>query len=256
MPVLEIDGLPFNYRLDGERDEVLILSNSLGTNLGMWDAQMPAFTRRFKVLRYDKRGHGATGLSQAPFGFDRLGRDVLALMDGLGIQRARFCGLSMGGMTGMWLGANAPQRFEKLVLCNTSAHLPPAELWNARIEAATQKGMASLVDTVLGRWFTAPFLERSPALVEPIRQGLLKTPAAGYAAACAAIRDMDHRELVTRISTPALVISGAHDPATPPAAGRFLAAAIPGARYVELDAAHLSNIEQTAAFNEAALQFL
>ena len=252
---MQIDGLRFNYRIDGD-GPWLVLSNSLGTNLSMWDAQMPAFTKRFKVLRYDKRGHGQTELSKTPFGFDRLARDVLALMDGLNIQRASYCGLSMGGMTGMWLGANAPERFEKLMLCNTSPHMPPPELWNTRIEAATTKGMPSLVEAVLGRWFTAPFLQRSPELVEPVRQQLLSTPGAGYAAACAAIRDMDHREMVARIPVPTLIIAGSQDPSTPPAAGRFLAATIPGARYVELDAAHLSNIEQTAAFNQAAMEFL
>src|ERR1700760_97490 len=128
MPFIDIDGLRFNYRSEGE-GPWLVLSNSLGTNLSMWDAQMPVFTKRFKVLRYDKRGHGQTELSKTPFGFERLGRDVLALMDGLGIEKARYCGLSMGGMTGMWLGANAPERFEKMMLCNTSPHMPPAELW-------------------------------------------------------------------------------------------------------------------------------
>jgi 3-oxoadipate enol-lactonase len=255
MPFLDIDGLRFNYRIDGEGPP-LILSNSLGTNLSMWDAQMPVLTKRFKVVRYDKRGHGQTELSKIPFGFDRLGRDVVALMDSLKIPRACYCGLSMGGMTGMWLGANAPERFEKLMLCNTSPQMPPPELWNTRIEAATTKGMPALVEAVLGRWFTAGFRERSPELVEPVRQQLLSTPGAGYAAACGAIRDMDHREIVKRIPVPTLVIAGTHDPSTPPEAGRYLAANIPGARYVELDAAHLSNLEQTAAFNQAAMDFL
>jgi 3-oxoadipate enol-lactonase len=256
MPSLDLDGLRFNYRFDGDTGPVLILSNSLGTNLSMWDAQIAAFGKRCRVLRYDQRGHGQTQLAPSAFGFDRLGRDVVALMDALQIPKAIFCGLSMGGMTGMWLGANAPGRFEKLLLCNTSPHMPPAELWNTRIETATTKGMAVLVESVLARWFTAPFLQRSPELVEPVRQGLLHTAGAGYAACCAAIRDMDHRELVARIPLPTLVISGAQDPATPPAAGKYLAATIPGARYVELDAAHLSNIEQTAAFNDAVLQFI
>jgi 3-oxoadipate enol-lactonase len=256
MAFIDIDGLRFNHRFDGESGPVLILGNSLGTNLSMWDAQVPAFSKRFRVLRYDQRGHGATELAKEPFGFDRLGRDVVALMDGLNIPKATYCGLSMGGMTGMWLGANAPERFEKLLLCNTSPHMPPPELWNQRIETATTKGMGVLVESVLARWFTAPFLQRSPELVEPVRQGLLKTAGAGYAACCAAIRDMDHRQMVARIPLPTLVISGAQDPATPPAAGQYLAQRISGARYLELDAAHLSNIEQTAAFNEAVLQFI
>jgi 3-oxoadipate enol-lactonase len=233
MPFLEIDGVRFHHRFDGEAAApVLVLSNSLGTHLGMWDAQIPAFTKRFRVLRYDTRGHGLSTVSEGPYDIDRLGRDAIALLDGLEINRAHFCGLSLGGMTGMWLGTHAPERIASLLLCNTSAFLPPAEAWNARIEAVTRQGMGAIVETVLARWFTEPFRRQAPEAIEPFRQGLLKTAA------------------------PALVIAGGSDPATPPADGRFLAANIPGARYVELDAAHLSNIEQTAAFNDAALQFL
>ena len=256
MPFLDLEGARFHHRFDGEAGPVLVLSNSLGTHVGMWDAQAAAFAARFRVLRYDTRGHGLTAVTDGPYDIERLGRDVIALLDALGIRRAHFCGLSLGGMTGMWLGAHAPERISRLVLCNTSAFMPPPEAWNARIETAKREGMKGLAETVLARWFTEPFRRQSPAAVEAVRQGLLNTPPAGYAACCAAIRDMDQRASIRGITAPTLVIAGSLDPATPPADGRLLAASIPGARYLELEAAHLSNIEQTAAFNEAVLQFL
>jgi 3-oxoadipate enol-lactonase len=247
----------FHCRIDGRADApVLVLSNSLGTNLAMWDAQIPALTARLRVLRYDSRGHGASAVTPGPYSIGQLARDVLMLLDGLKIGRAHFCGLSMGGMVGMWLGAHAAQRLDRLVLCNTSPRIGPPEMWKTRIESVRKGGVASIADAVIGRWFSAGFRERSPAEVARMRAMLAATSADGYVAACAAVRDMDQWNSVATIKCPTLVISGTHDAVTSPADGRRMADAIPGARYVELDAAHISNIEAAAAFTTAVLDFL
>jgi 3-oxoadipate enol-lactonase len=251
------DGVSLHYRLDGpEGAPVLAMSNSLGTDLGMWEPQMPALAKTHRVLRYDTRGHGLSGLPPAQYGVARLGRDVLALMDELEIGQAAFCGLSMGGMTGMWLGVHAPSRFSRLVLCNTAAKIGTPDVWNARIAAVRQGGMAGIVQGVIARWFTDGFVAADPQAVEKISAMLLATAPEGYCRACEAVRDMDQRQDIAAIRAPTLVVAGAHDLATPAADGRFVADAIPGARYVELPAAHLSNIECRDAFTGALTGFL
>jgi 3-oxoadipate enol-lactonase len=222
----------------------------------MWDPQIAALAATHRVLRYDSRGHGQSAVTPGPYTIEQLARDALHLMDALGIERARFCGLSMGGMVGQWLGTHAPQRFDRLVLCNTSALIGPPEAWNARIDAVRNGGMAAIVDAVLARWFTAPFLAQATDAVARTREMLLGTPADGYVASCAAVRDMDQRESAAHIAVPTLVIAGTHDVATPPADGRFLAEKIKGARFVKLPAAHLSNIEAAPAFTRALTEFL
>lgn len=257
MTHIAIDGCSIHYHLEGPDDApVLMLSNSLGTDIGMWEPQMAAFTARFRVLRYDSRGHGKSDAPPGPYTIDRLGRDALGLLDALGLSRVRFCGLSKGGMVGMWLGANAADRIERLVLCNTSAQLGPPAPWDDRIRAVREGGMAALTDAVLERWFTASFRAAAPEKTAPVRRMLLATPPEGYIGCCAAVRDMDQTETIRAIRAPTLVISGAQDPATPPAHGALIAGRIPGARMVTLDAAHLSNIEAAPAYNDAVLGFL
>lgn len=251
------DGVSLHYRLEGpESAPVLVLSNSLGTNLEMWEPQMPALVQRYRVLRYDTRGHGQSGLPPAPYQVDRLGKDVVALLDALNIPEAMFCGLSMGGMTGMWLGVNAPQRFTRLVLCNTAAKIGTPEVWNTRIAAVEKGGTAAVVPGVIQRWFTEGFVKAQPAAVERIAAMLQATSAAGYNAACGAVRDMDQRESIAAIRLPTLVIAGTHDLSTPAANGKAVADKIPGARYVELPAAHLSNVEVAADFTNVLTGFL
>jgi 3-oxoadipate enol-lactonase len=235
---------------------VLVLSNSLGADLSMWKAQVEPFARRFRVLRYDTRGHGASAATAGPYNFDQLGGDVLALLDSLSVEHASFCGLSMGGATGMWLALHAPERFTKVVLCNTAARFGTPDLWNARIETARKDGLAALADTAMERWFSAAFRASAAQVVHTTRAAFVTTNAAGYIACCEAIRDVDLRESIAGIRLPTLVIAGAQDPATPPEAGRFIAERIPGARYVELDAAHLSNIERAEEFTDTVLKFL
>lgn len=257
MPVADVNGARIHYRLDGsEQAPVLMLCNSLGTDLGMWEPQTPAFAAQHRVLRYDRRGHGGSSVTPGPYTMELLGRDALGLLDALGIERARFCGLSLGGMVGMWLGIHAGARIEKLVLCNTAAQIGAPDPWNARIDAVRKGGMAAIEAGVLARWFTPAFLEQPTPMLGRMRKTLLGLAPEGYAACCAAVRDMDQREAIVRIAAPTLVVAGTHDAATPPAAGQLIAGRIPGARYVELPAAHISNVEDADRFNAAVLDFL
>ena len=257
MPIAKSDGAAIHYEVTGtEGAPWLLFSNSLGTNLSMWDAQVASLKDRFRILRYDSRGHGRSNVPAEPCTIDQLGRDAVAVMDAAGVETASFCGLSKGGMVGMWLGAHAPQRIARLALCNTAAHMPPASMWDERIAAARDKGMEALVDGVIERWLTPEFRKRDPQAVDRVREMLLSTEGAGYAACCAAIRDMDQRQSIRQITAPTLVIAGAHDPATPPDKSREIAEAIAGSELVTLDAAHLSNIEQETDFTRTLSEFL
>jgi len=257
MPFAEVNGARIHYRFDGpEKAPVLVLCNSLGTDLTMWDPQVPAFAGKLRVLRYDRRGHGASAVTPGPYTIEQLGRDAVGLLDALGLDRVRYCGLSLGGMTGMWLGTHAGKRIERLVLCNTAAQVGSPDPWNARIEAVRKGGMSAIESGVLPRWFTPKFLERPTPMLGKMREVLLQLSPEGYVACCAAVRDMDQRESIARITAPTMVIAGTHDAATPPAAGQFIAQQIPGARYVELDAAHISNVEAADRFTESVLGFV
>jgi 3-oxoadipate enol-lactonase len=257
MPSVPLQDVKINYALEGRSDAaVLVLSNSLGTNYSMWDPQMAEFLKKLRVLRYDTRGHGNSSITPGPYSIEQLGRDVLGLADSAGVKSFHFCGLSMGGMIGMWLAANAPERLSKLVLCNTAAKIGTAETWNARIEAIRKEGMKPVAAAVLERWFTPAFRERDRATVARTQKMLEEANPEGYAANCAAVRDFDFRERLGEIHKTTLVISGKHDPATTPADGRFLAERIAGARYAELNAAHLSNIEDVARFTKEVSTFL
>lgn len=251
------DGLRLHYELNGPAGApVLALSNSLGTTLSMWDPQMPALLERFRVLRYDTRGHGASSVSAEPFGMAELGADVLAVMDHAGVQRAHFCGLSMGGMTGMWLARHHPDRFGRFVLANTAALIGPASGWNTRIETVQRDGMVAIADGVLARWFTSPYLAHNTALIDPVREMLLQTDAVGYTANCAAVRDADLRGLLGDIRAEVLLIAGTQDAATTPEQGLAVVNAIPSATYIALNAAHLSNWELPEPFANAVISFL
>jgi 3-oxoadipate enol-lactonase len=257
MPFAEVDGARFHYRFDGpEGAPVLLFCNSLGTDHTMWDPQVPTLAGKLRVLRYDRRGHGASAVTAGPYTIERLGRDVVGLLDALKIDRVRFCGLSLGGMTGMWLGAHAAGRIERLVLCNTAAQIGPPEPWNARIEAVRKGGLAAIEPAVMGRWFTPKFLAQPTPMFGRMREVFLGLSPEGYVACCAAVRDQDQRESIRRITAPTLVVAGTHDASTTPAAGRFMVDRIPGARYVELDAAHISNVEAAEPFTAAVLEFL
>ena len=254
---VESNGAQIHYALQGSpTNPALILSNSLGTNFSMWDPQLHEFPKSFRVLRYDTRGHGKSSVTPGPYSIEQLARDVLTLADSLKITSFHFCGLSMGGMIGMWLGANASQRLNKLVLCSTAAKIGTPETWNARINTVRKSGMKQVAAGAIERWFSPAFRQKNPPAIANIQKVLEQTSPEGYAANCAAVRDFDFREHLHRIHTPTLVISGAHDPATTPADGQFLAKHIQGARYVELNGAHLSNVEDADRFNREVVAFL
>lgn len=250
------DGCRIACRFDGPGDApVLMLSNSLGTTMAMWDPQMAAFAKHFRILRYDSRGHGRSDAPVGAYSIDRLGRDAVELLDALGIYRVRFCGLSKGGMVGQWLGWRAPERLERLILANTSAYMGPPESWDDRIRTVAAEGMGAMADAVLHRWFRPGFLGKAADAVAPVRAMLLATPPLGYAGCCAAIRDMDQRDLVGLIKAPTLVIAGSEDPATPMAHSEFLTENIAGSQLAVLHAAHLSNVEKPGRFAKAILDF-
>lgn len=235
---------------------VLLLSPSLGTAMALFEPQVQTFASRFSLLRYDPRGHGASGTTTGGTSLDRLGRDVIGLLDHLEIDRAHFLGVSLGGMVGQWLGIRHPERLLRLVLANTSAYMGPPANWAARIAAVTSLGMKAVADAVIERWFTADFCRQQPAVVRQALGWLLATDPQGYAACCAAIRDMDLRPATRLITVPTLVVAGLHDQATPPDHARFLVDSIAGAQFAGLEAAHLANLEQSAAFNTATAAFL
>lgn len=252
-----IDGARIRYRLDGPIGApFLMLSNSLGTNLDMWEPQLPALSRRLRVLRYDSRGHGLSEVTPGPYDIDRLARDVVGLLDELRIERTDFCGLSLGGMVGMWLGVHAPQRLGRLVLCNTAPRIGSAERWNTRIDAVNKGGVPAIADALLELWLTRRFRDAFPEQAERMRAMLVATPAAGYVASCAAVRDMDQWTGLSRIASLTLIVAGTHDVVTPPAEGRRMAELIAGSKLVELDAAHISNVEAPERFAAEVLAFL
>ncbi len=252
------DGARIHYEVEGREGGMpLVFSNSLGCNLHMWDGQAKeAAGLGFRVIRYDQRGHGEFSKPAGPYSLARLGEDVIDFLDALKIERTEFCGLSMGGMTGMWLAKHHPKRVRRAALCNTSAFMPPPETWNARIKTVTEEGMQAIADRVLSIWFTPEFSARRPDAVAPVRAMFLANDTAGYVGCCAAVRDMDERSLLGTIEAPVLVVIGAHDQSTTPEAGQYIAERIPGARKAVLESAHLSNIERQDEFNRIVLDFL
>jgi 3-oxoadipate enol-lactonase len=258
MPVIKTDdGCPLYVEVEGPASApTLMLSNSLGTNLHMWDEQARVLSQQFRLVRYDRRGHGKSGVPKGPYSMERFGRDVLAIADGLGIKKFNWCGLSMGGMVGQWLGANAPERLEKLVITNTNYYFPDKTMWIDRIKFVQEKGLPALVGPNMERWFTKGFRERAPETIARMTEMFVATKPEGFIACCEAIRDMDFRESNPRITVPTLVIVGTHDPATTPEAGEAIAKQIKGAKLVALDAAHISNLEQPKAYTDAVQDFL
>jgi 3-oxoadipate enol-lactonase len=244
------------YRVDGPAEApVVVLSNSLGTDMSLWEAQVPALVERFRVVRYDARGHGASPVPAGELTIADFGADLLGLLDHLGVERASIAGVSLGGMTAMWAASEAAERVDRLVLCCTSAHLGPPEMWEERIQTVRASGTAALADATLRRWFTPA---ADPAVVARFHAMLTGMPRAGYAAGCAAIRDLDLRDRLPRIAAPTLVIGATEDTSAPPAEhAEVVAAGIPGARLVILDrAAHLANVERAPDVTAAILEHL
>lgn len=247
-----------HYELSGPAEApVLVLSGSLGTDLSMWDPQAEPLAARFRLLRYDQRGHGRSPVPKGPYSIAELGDDLISLLDRLEIEHAAVCGLSLGGMTGMWVAAHVPERIDRLVLLCTSAQLGPGSMWRERAQTVRTRGLEAIADAALERWFTEGFRQANPDLVKRMRAALCATPPEGYASCCEAIAAMDLRAHLASIAAPTLVIAGKDDPATPPEHGRLIADSIPQARLqVVGPAAHLANLEQPKRVTDLILEFL
>jgi len=252
------DNVRIAYRFDGaEHLPVLILSNSIGTSYHMWDGEVDALSQHFRVLRYDARGHGDSGVPAGAYSLDRLGRDVLEMMDALGIQRAHFLGLSLGGFIGQWLGIHAPERIDRLILSNTAAHLGPATVFDERIAAVrAAPDMRETAEGFLANWFPKQMLDAGGPVIDKFGAMLLSTDRQGLAGLFAAVRDADLRRTIRLIEAPTLVIAGRDDTVTSAQHGADIAAAIPGARLLTLPTVHLSNIERRQEYLDAVLHFL
>ena len=257
---IKANGIFINYRLEGDENApVVMLSNSLLSNYTMWDDQIDALLQAgFRVLRYDTRGHGGTDAPSSPYSIELLVADVRALLDALEIDRVHFVGLSMGGFIAQLLAVTHPERVLSLGLCDTACVMPPASLWNERIETAESEGLqGALTDGTLKRWFTAPFHETGKPAIEKIRGMIKQTGAIGYINTAKAIRDMDLCDNLPDIKVPAIIIVGAEDPACPVSAAENLHKCISGSELVIVKgAAHLPNIEKREEFNVALLEFL
>lgn len=259
MPTIDLNNTRIHYEFDesaGADKPVLVFSNSLGTTLSMWEPQRSLF-KRYRVLRYDTRGHGGSSSEEGKYTIAQLGQDVIALLDHLQIPSAYFCGLSMGGMIGTYLAIHAPDRFSKFVLANTNAFTAMPEFWETRIGILLNEGgIPAIADGVMARFFSPEFSSQHPEVIARFKAGMLATSLYGYASCCAAIRDMDFRSGLKDVKTPVLVIAGKKDQASPPELGRFLADNVQNGTVVELDAAHISNVEAPEEFSRAVESFL
>jgi 3-oxoadipate enol-lactonase len=252
-----IDGDAFNIIVEGEAGApAILLVHSLGTNLHVFDRQVAALTPHFRLVRFDGRGHGGSRVSEGPYSIDQLGKDALAVLDALKIDKAHFVGLSAGGLIGLWLLRHAPERIDRAVLANVAAQIGSADIWNERIRVVAANGVGALAPGLVENWFTRQYREQHPEVVERFEQALAAMSSEGYAGGAVAVRDADFRPHLASIRHPVLVVVGKHDPVTPPGVGALVASAIPAAKTVTLEAAHLSPVEAAEAFNDAVLEFL
>ncbi len=257
MPEVENSPGQLYYELSGkEQGDVLVLANSLGSDLRMWDKVLPFFDCRYRVIRFDTRGHGRSSVPPGPYTIMDLGRDVLALLDSLGVKRANFCGLSLGGMVAMWLGIHAPRRVKRLVLANTAARIGTQSSWDERIAMVKRSGMAKLAESTLTRWFTDSYREEHTDEMKMIQEMIATTHPAGYSWCCNVLRMTDLRDGIADILAPSLVIAGRHDPATPASEGLAIHQALRASKYVELEASHLSAWERAEEFGAEVVRFL
>lgn len=258
MPTIRANGIDIRYDIQGE-GPWLVLCHSLATDLTLWDDNLPALTPHFRVLRFDTRGHGGSSAPDLPYDFAMLAADALGLMDAVGVERAHFCGISMGGMIAQHVALAAPARIDRLVLLSTTSGYPPEAraMWAQRIDTVRRQGMEPLVQPTLERWFTPAFRAAQPEVMARIGALIRTTPPAGYIGSGMAIAGLDVTGRLSAIQAPTLVLAGAEDAGTPPAMGRLIAERIRAARFQLLpSASHLCNIEQAARMNLMLKQFL
>lgn len=251
------DGTRIGYQVEGPPDApVLLLSNSIGSTRDLWARTTPAFAAHYRVVRYDARGHGSSSAPAGDYTIEQLGRDALAVLDAAGASAAHVCGISLGGLTAMWLGVHAPGRVTKLVLANTAARIGSLESWAERIALVKSGGMSAVADRAMLTWFTPEYRERDPETVHVFRAMLQSCSPAGYLSCCAALRDADLREGLASITCPVLVIGGRHDISTTVQQAEFVRNSAPLAELLVLDSAHLSNVECSEHFASAVIHFL
>jgi 3-oxoadipate enol-lactonase len=257
MPTFEKGDVRLYYEQAGALDgPVLVLVNSLGSSLRMWDKALSSLEKTTGILRYDTRGHGKSNVPSSPYAIEQLGNDLLFLLDYLAIDRVDVCGISLGGLISMWLGIHAPQRLRRMVLASTASRIGTREGWEQRIAMVQSSGMDMLAIQTLERWFTPAYRGQHADEMETIRQMISTTNVAAYCGCCSALRDTDLTGEIAAIDVPCLVISGTHDPVTTPSDGWALHSALPNSRYVELDASHLTAWERAEEFAVATLAFL
>ncbi|MES2262737.1 MAG: 3-oxoadipate enol-lactonase [Pseudomonadota bacterium] len=256
MPLIRANETDIEYQIDGPVGApVLVLINSIATDMHVWTHVMPTLVTRFRVLRYDARGQGRSAAPGGEYTLGLMAGDLLALLDALDIERAQLCGVSLGAMVAMRVALDAPRRVERLILCNTAAYVGPPEAWNARAAAVQEQGMVPVREALLARWLSATFRDANPVQTTQLADAVQSSPAAGYIGACAAIRDMDLRHDIAAIAIPTLVVTSSDDLATPPAEGQYIASRISGARVIELAGGHLSNIEQPKRLADEIMRF-
>lgn len=257
MPTFTSNDAQINYQTFGDAAKpALIFSNSLGTNFKMWQAQIDFFQQDFFVICYDTRGHGASSAPQGPYSIDQLGQDVVNLLDHLNIEKATFCGISMGGLTGQWLAIHRPERFNQVVVCNTAAKIGQEQAWNDRAALVREQGLQPIASTAASRWFTEPFIQSNATVVNNLQNDLAASSAEGYASCCEALAKADVREQLTDITVPVLVVAGQQDPITTVADAQFMVERIANSQLFEINASHISNVELPNEFNQAVKQFI
>jgi len=257
MSKIKIQHTTLNYLFnDFKKEQTIVFSNSLGTDLTMWDKQVESLGAEFNILRYDTRGHGKSEVPEGEYSIEMLGNDVVELLDFLKIEKVNFCGLSIGGLTGQWLGIHEPERLNKLILCNTAVKIGNKEGWNTRIEAVQKNSLVRIVSATQERWFTPEFVSKNKAEVDAVLAKFVQTPLAGYSSCCAAVRDADFTNEVSEISVPTLIISGTEDLVTTVKDGDFLMEKIPNSILAAFKTAHISNIEKAEDFTKLLIEFI
>lgn len=257
MPTFTSNDAQINYQTFGDATKpALVFSNSLGTKFSMWQPQIDFFQKDYFVVCYDTRGHGGSTAPQGPYQLDQLGQDVIHLLNHLSIQKAAFCGISMGGLTGQWLAINHPERFNHVIVANTAAKIGQEQAWLERATLVRAQGLAPIASTAASRWFTEPFIQSNAAIVAELSNDLGAGSPEGYASCCEALAKADLREQIKSVSVPVLIVAGQQDPVTTVADAQAMQHSIVNSQLCEINASHISSVEQAEAFNQAVQAFL